>query len=452
MLENVRNIHIVGIAGAGLNGIAHLLLDQGFRVTGADRVRNTATKLLEERGVLIVFDSDISLLSQAQALLISSAVKPDHIQVQEAKRLEIPIYTRHDLWEEWSKRRPIIAICGSHGKTTTSGFLANIFKKSGHNFGYQFGSIINGLGSANWGDGGPLIVEADEYARTFLSLKPAVTVMTSIDPDHVDIYPDRQSYETAFRTFAEQTISGNGTVIACGDDEGVKRTLSGLGVITYGLNSNNQWEANNLEIDGNGYAFDVLNGGTKLARVNLQIPGKHIVLNCLAAIAAASQFGIEPTLAREGASELTGIVRRLENKGIVNGIRVFDDYAHMPKEIEATLNALKKQFKDSRIVGYFQPHTFSRLNAFLNDFATALSLADVVCLGDVYGARETSGPVNSAHLLELITVPKKMLVGDILHASDIISEILKPNDVLVVMSAGDGTKVSDAILTKLSNK
>lgn len=450
--NNIKRIHLVGIAGAGLNGIAHLLLDQGLFVTGADRTRNIATELLEKRGVIIVSDTDVSPIREADAMLISSAIKPDHIQVQEAKRLNIPIYTRHDLWKEWSASRQVIAVCGSHGKTTTAAMIAYIIKTMEQDCGYQFGSIVNELGSANWGQNGPLIIEADEYARTFLSLTPFIAVVTSVDPDHVDIYPDSATYEEAFRAFAEKTLVNSGKVLACGDAVGINRTLAGLSYITYGIQEGNFWRATHLKVGDKGFSFTVQKEGQELAEVHLQIPGHHNVLNALAAIAVVSYCGLEPELAGKALSKLKGIMRRLEYKGEVNQIYIFDDYAHMPREIEATIQALRAQFKYNRLVAYFQPHTFSRLNAFLHDFAEALSFADVVRLGDVYGARETSGFVNSYHLLDLVNVTDKAVVGDVLGAVKDLVQTLKPGDILAVMSAGDGTKVSDGVLSELGKR
>ena len=452
MVDAFKHLHIVGIGGPGLNGMAHMLLDQGLEVTGCDLIRNTEIDALEKRGLTVAANHDLTHLENVDALLVSAAVKAENVEIQGARQRGIPVLTRHDLWRKWSTERQVVAVCGSHGKTTTTGMLAYLLTQTGSNTGYLFGSTISGLGSGHWGSG-PLIIEADEYARTFLALSPVLSLITNIDPDHIEFYPTREVYEAAFREFVTNAQSNGGQIIACGDDPGVQRALRDLEFISYGIEQGNAWRATSIRWSESKLLFTVESHGTALADVVLQVPGEHNVLNALGAIAAAFQLGIEPRAASMALSSLKGIVRRLEYKGEVNNIRVFDDYAHMPLEIQATLKALRSRFPNRRIVAYFQPHSFSRLQAFLKDFAEALSLADVACVGDVYGFREKDGQVNATDLVALIDgVYHKESVGDVTVAAENLLRTLETGDILVTMNAGNGSIVGTRVLTLLANK
>ena len=452
MVDTFKHIHIVGIGGPGLNGMAHMLLEQGIEVTGCDLIRNPEIDALEKRGLIVAPNHDLAHLKNVDALLVSAAVKPENIEIQGAHQQGIPVLTRHDIWRMWSTERQIVAICGSHGKTTTSGMLAYLITQTGSNAGYLFGSMIEGLRSGRWGSG-PLIIEADEYARTFLALSPVLSVITNIDPDHIEIYPTRAAYEAAFRELAITTQSNGGQIIACGDDLGVQRALRGLEFISYGIKQGNAWRATSIRYSESKLSFTVELQDSALTEVELQLMGEHNVLNALGAIATASQIGIEPRAAAMALSSLKGIARRLEYKGEVNDIRVFDDYAHMPQEIQATLKGLRGRFPNRRIVAYFQPHSFSRLQAFIKDFAEALSLADVACIGDVYGFREQDGQVSATDLVALINgVDHKECVGDVTVAAENLLRTLQPGDILVTMNAGNGSKVGTRVLTLLANK
>ena len=452
MADAFKRVHIVGIGGPGLNGIAHMLLDQGIEVTGCDLKRNAEIDALEKRGLTVAANHDLTHLINIDALLVSSAIEAGNIEIQGARQQGIPVLTRHNLWKKWSTERQVVAVCGSHGKTTTTGMLAYLLKQTGSNAGYLFGSTIPGLGSGRWGSG-PLIIEADEYARTFLSLSPILSVITNIDPDHVDFYPTREVYEAAFREFVTNAQLRGEQIIACGDDPGVQRAFRDLKFTTYGIEQGNVWRATSIRRSESKLVFTVESHGTPLTDVALQIPGEHNILNALGVIAAASQLGIEPQAASIALSSFKGIARRLEFKGEVNNICVFDDYAHMPKEIQATLKALRGHFPHRRIVAYFQPHTFSRLQAFLKDFAEALSLADVACVGDVYGFREKDGQVSATDLVALIDgVHHKESVGDVNVAAENLLQTLKTGDILVTMNAGNASIVGTQVLTLLAKQ
>ena len=444
-LQSFNKIHIIGIAGAGLNGTANLFLDQGKKVSGADRLRNAATEYLEARGVTITADDDITEAKDADVILISSAVKTDHPVVKYTGEHNILVITRHHLWETWSKQREIIAVSGSHGKTTTTAMIAHIFKTTKHECGFVVG--IHGKGAGAWGSG-PFILEGDEYARTFLSITPKLAVITAIDRDHVDVYKSDQEYEDTFREFVQNTLKNNGSIIACNDDSGVQRVLKDCQYTSYGTQSGTaDWSAQNITVEGGGLRYDLLHDGQKVVSVALPVPGEHNVLNSVAAIIVAHAHGIGIEAAAKALATLPGLYRRMQYKGETSdGIKVFDDYAHAPAEVEATLHALKQQYPDRRLIAYFQPHTFSRLEAFFNDYARILPIADVVLVDEVYAAREVSGSISSVELVAELSTEKKYATRSPEDAVQQLMSILQPNDVLVTLTAGSGTMIGGKII------
>lgn len=440
-----KKIHIIGIAGAGLNGTANIFLEQGKEVTGSERLHNTATDYLRSRGVVITTDEDLSAIEGADLVLRSLAVKEPHPIIDYAKQHNIPVITREAIWKEWSKEREIIAVSGSHGKTTTTAMLIHIFKTTKQPCGFLLG--VHGDGSSSWG-AGPFIIEADEYQRSFLSLVPRLAIVTNVDRDHVDAYKTDREYEGAFREFAEITLRNRGVIVACLDDKGAERTLAGLPFISYSIdNLSAEWTARNISTTERGLKYDLLHKGTKLADIMLPILGQHNVLNSLAAIAAAAQYKIHPEKAAKALATFPSLYRRMQYKGeTIDGITVFDDYAHAPAEVAATLRALKARYPSNRLVAYFQPHTFSRLQAFFHDFVKVLPIADIALIDEIYAARETGGNVSSADLVDKISMEQKYATHGPEDAVKQLMKILQPNDVLVTLTAGSGTMIGGKIL------
>ncbi|GIV97063.1 MAG: UDP-N-acetylmuramate--L-alanine ligase [Herpetosiphonaceae bacterium] len=446
--HSIRHIHILGVGGSGLSAIAHLLLDQGITVSGCDRSLNAATTTLQQRGATIVAGHAEAHLAQADALLVTSAAPVDHPEVRAARERGIPVLTRHDLWSAWSRERPVAAVAGTHGKTTTTGMLAHLLVGSGVACGYLIGAPVAGLGSARWGTG-PLVIEADEYARTFLALAPRVALMTNIDWDHIDIFPTQASYDQAFRQFAEVTVAGSGEVVACGDDAGVRRVLAGLSWTSYGLGPENSWRATGLRQEQAVQRFTVERDGQPVAEVVLQVPGEHNVRNALGALAAGALLGVAPAVAARSMTGFRGAARRFEPKGEARGVLVFDDYAHHPEEIRATIRAARTRFPEQRLVVYFQPHTFSRIQAFLADFALALAEADTVRVGAIYAARESHPSISAEQLVALMDHPDARYVGDLESAAADLVTTVCPGDILLTLGAGDGYLVGEHVLAAL---
>lgn len=461
--------HIVGIAGAGMSAIAHILLDQGHTVSGSDLQQNALTAALERRGAVIRCGHDPAFVGDADRLVATSAVRDDHIELVEARKRGLPVLRRADLWREWSRQRRVVAVAGAHGKTTTTALIALILTHAGVNPGFLIGGETPDLGThARWGDpAAPLVIEADEYDRTFLALTPDVAVITNVEWEHVDIYPSPEAYEAAFRTFAG-CVAHPSRLIVCGDDPGARQIAGHPDVQQYGIEeavARNpascrlalmDWMASNVRYDGATTSFDLWRYDRRTFGVRLeggytmQLAGEHNVRNALAAIAATMTLGIDRATIATALASYRGARRRFDVRGEVNGIIVIDDYAHHPTEVRATLAAARARFPERRIVVYLQPHTFSRTYAMLDAWADAFDAADVVRIGHVYPARETGDPQAAAQALADRIIHRDVQVaGDVETAMAQIGALLQPGDVLLTLGAGDGHRVGEMALLAL---
>ncbi|MEO7911614.1 MAG: Mur ligase domain-containing protein, partial [Roseiflexaceae bacterium] len=338
--------HIVGVAGAGMSAIAHVLLDQGHTVGGSDMQRNSLSDTLAARGATILLGHDPAHVAGADALVVTSAVKPDHPELRAARERGIPVLKRADLWREWSTQRDLVAVAGTHGKTTTTTMIALALTRAGRDPGYLIGGETADLPrNARWGDpSAPLVIEADEYDRTFLALRPRVAVITNVEWDHVDIYASPEAYDAAFRTFAG-AVRIPRDLIVCGDDPGALRLAEHSDATQYGIDdavANDpvacrrallDWMAANVRADADGTTFDIWRYDRRsfatysLGPCRIQLSGVHHVRNALAALAATSALGIAPELTIAALAEYRGTRRRFELKGEAGGITVIDDYA-----------------------------------------------------------------------------------------------------------------------------
>ncbi|NWG19180.1 MAG: UDP-N-acetylmuramate--L-alanine ligase [Chloroflexi bacterium] len=460
--------HIVGVAGAGMSAIAHILLDQGHTVSGSDLQQNASTAVLERRGALIRPGHDATYVAGADVLLATSAVNDPHVELEAARARGIPVQRRADLWREWSRQRPVVAVAGTHGKTTTTGLLAFMLVRAGCDPGYVIGADTPDLErSARWGDpAGPLVIEADEYDRTFLSLTPYLAVITNVEWDHVDIYPTPEAYEAAFGAFV-RLVAQPQRLIVCGDDPGALRAADIPDAQQYGIEeavarnpascrlAPMDWMAAGVCSGDNGTSFDLwrydrATFGTRLAgRYTMQLAGAHNVRNALAAIAAATALGVDQAVIAAALANYRGARRRFEVKGEAGGVTVIDDYAHHPTEVRATLNAARARYPDRRLVVYVQPHTFSRTRALLDDWAGAFEQADVVRVGDVYAAREAGDAHADALLLAgRIVHADVQAAGSVAAAAETLAAILRPGDVLLTLGAGDSHRVGELIVER----
>jgi UDP-N-acetylmuramate--alanine ligase len=441
-------VHFVGIGGIGMSGLAAVLHEQGYVVTGSDSGSNAQTEHLAATGIEIQLGhSDTTNAAAADLVVITAAVR-ENPEIAAATGREIPIIKRAKLLGMLAQQKISIAVAGSHGKSTTSGMLVTALAALGADPSYVVGAVVGSSGSNSaWTEGEHIVVEADEYDRSFWTLSPDVAIVTNIEFDHPDIFT-QESYDEAFARFASQIVPG-GVLVARGDDPGVARILPTLrlapfDVVTFGMDEVADWQVVELET---GWAVRPPAGEPVL--LDLRVPGKHNLLNAAAALVALDGLGFERRAAAHALSTFTGVGRRFDLAGEVAGVTVIDDYAHHPTEIAATLQAARERFPDRRIWAILQPHTYSRTKALLDDFAAALAVADEIVLLDIYAAREVDdGTVSSADLAQRIG-PRARVVSGVPDIVPAVYPLLQAGDVVLTIGAGDVTHAAPALVRAL---
>lgn len=438
--DQIRTIHFVGVGGIGMSGIAGILSDTGLSVSGCDLVRSAATELLERRGVRVYIGHDASHLHGAELVVVTAAVKSGNVEIDEARRSGIPIMRRAEVLGEIVSRKRAIGVAGTHGKTTTSAMIATILDGAGLEPTILVGGIIRNFGTnARSGSGDFLVVEADEYDRTFHHLHPEIAVITNIEADHLDYYGSLDAIEEAFRVYAAG-IAPDGVVIGCVDDPAVASLLDRVSrrAVRYGLGGNAALRATGLEFDERGSRFEV----EGLGRFRLLVPGVHNVRNALAAIAVAIEAGIGVQIIAAALATFLGVDRRFQVLGDYTGAIIVDDYAHHPTEIRATIDAARGGYPGRRVVALFQPHLYSRTRDFASEFAAALRTADVALVAPIYAAREEPIPGVSGRMIADAAPGIEFL--DRGH-DEIYNEMrrrLNPRDIFIAMGAGDVNEIA----------
>jgi len=432
-------IHIVGIGGAGMSAVGKLLLAGGHDVTGSDNGRWPLAEAVARQGAAVHERFAAEHVPGSDIVLRSSAYTEDNVEVAEALRLGIPVWKREDAWRFLATGKRVIAIAGTHGKSTTTALAWSALRAGSVDASLICGAVLRGLGSnAHAGTSDVLVIEADEYDNTFHALAPLIAVVTTVDHDHVDMFPTRESYRDAFRVFARGLLP-RGTLVTCIDDDGARDlaryTARELGrdVLTYGFG-----EQANLPVSRVSDKVYTL-GDTQ---VGLQIPGQHNALNAAGALLAVHAFGVRKPDAALGISEFTGVERRLEPLGTAAGVRVVDDYAHMPAEIAVGLDA----FPNAVVV--FQPHTPSRLATFFDEFVAVLRRARAVVIVETFSsARER--PETRSRAIALADAVGGRYARDGDEAARIAADLAGPGDVVLVMGAGDVRPVGERLLELL---
>ena len=459
-------IHLVGIGGSGLSAIAGLLLERGFTVSGSDQRPNDVTAALAGRGVVVYRGHHAQNVGGADLVLISSAVPENNVEVLAAQAAGIPVVKRAQLLGPLMRGQHGIGVAGTHGKTTTTSMIAVVLLRAGLDPSIIVGGRLS-LGpaegmaafaniSARAGKG-PFVVEADEYDGMFLGLELEVGVVTNVEWDHVDCYPTPAAFTEAFQRFIAH-IPGDGLLVACADDPGALALCSAAGpavrIETYGLAETAGWQARNLSSNAvGGFDASVWHDGEHVANLSLPVPGRHNVRNALAALAVANWHHIAPQLAAKMLRDFRGAGRRFEFVGEAGGVIVIDDYAHHPTEIAATLSAARLRYPTRRIWVVFQPHTYSRTRALLQDFAHSFDDADRVLLLDIYAAREKIDlGMHSTLLLDTIHHEGAAYVGGVEAAAAHLLHAVEPDDVVITMSAGDGNAVGTLLLAGLRQR
>jgi UDP-N-acetylmuramate--alanine ligase len=453
-MSKPRHVHIVGIGGIGLSAIAKILLAQGDVISGSDLRASSITDELAKQGAKIFIGHRAENIGDADLVLVTSAAHEDNPEVIEAKRQSVHVVKRYDFFPELTKGKKVIAVAGTHGKTTTTGMIASILAKAGLDPSVVVGGRIPELnGNARPGNGEYFVIEADEYDRAFLGLHPHLAVVTAIEMDHPDIFATVDQVASAFGDFLSQVDKG-GAVIACGDDEMVEKELRIVEceVELYGFGSKNDYRAFNVKPNKEGgMDFQASHKNDQVTNFTLRVPGKHNVLNSLAAVAVADRVGVDRETTRRVLQYFIAADRRFEVKGEFGGVTIVDDYAHHPTEIRATLAAARGRFQGRSVWAVFQPHTYSRTKALLDDFAMAFRDADHVIVTDIFAAREQDDlGVSSRDLVARMRHNDARFIADQGKAVDYLTQSLKPRDVLITMGAGDVNRVGELLGAKLN--
>lgn len=465
----MTHIHFIGIGGTGLSAIARVLLERGDTVSGSDVYMSSLAYAIQEAGAQVYAGHDPDQVAGADLVVRSSAIPEDNVEVQAAHQAGIPVMKRADFLPRLLQSQKVIAVAGTHGKTTTTAMIAWVLTVLEQDPSYIIGSVSVNLGAnAHAGHRPVFVIEADEYDRMFLGLDPYLAVVTNIEHDHPDCFPTTKEFHLAFRDFVKRIVPG-GILLAYRDDPGVmsllqEGTMEGIRIYVYGSDDVEgvapDYVAENLHTNPfGGYSFDVtresagLGERAEAVRVNLRVPGEHNVSNALAALAVADLLGLPLDKAAQALGGFMGTDRRFQLVGEVNGLTIVDDYAHHPTEIKATLAAAKSRYPDRDIWAVWQPHTYSRTRTLFDEFVMAFGDADHVLVTEIYPARESppSDGLSASELVEAMSHPDKYFAADFDQALFILLTKLQPGDVLVVLSAGDADHLSRMVLASYKN-
>ncbi|MDV6316009.1 UDP-N-acetylmuramate--L-alanine ligase [Idiomarina sp. HP20-50] len=463
-MRRVQRIHFVGIGGAGMAGIAEVLLNQGYQISGSDIAENTNTERLRGLGATIVLGHAADNIEGASVVVVSSAIKTDNAELVAAHELRVPVVRRAEMLAELMRFRHGIAVAGTHGKTTTTSLVASIFAEAGRDPTFVIGGLLNSAGSnARLGNSKYLIAEADESDASFLHLQPMVAIVTNIEADHMDTYEG--DFNKLLDTYVEflHNLPFYGLAVMCVDDPVVADLIPKLGrqAITYGFNEEADIRAMNYQQTASESCFTILRQGLKPLDVCLNLPGKHNVLNALAAVAVATDEGIDDEAIQSALNKFEGIGRRFQHYGnfaLPNNkepgeVMLVDDYGHHPSEVAATIQAAREGWPERRLVMAFQPHRYSRTRDLYEDFVNVLSQVDVLLMLEVYGAGEA--PVSGADSRSLCRSIRlrgqidPIYVATVDDMPEVLESVLAPGDLLLTQGAGNIGAMAKHIATEV---
>lgn len=456
-LEGVRSIHFIGIGGIGMSGLAKVLLEKGYLISGSDRKKNTLTEHLEKRGATIYQGHLSSHLAGANLVVTSSTIPSLNPEVQEAKRKKIPLISRGALLGELVNEKEGIVVVGTHGKTTTTSLICSLLHRGGKNPTMFIGGELNDIGgNSQLGKSEYVVAESDESDGSFLFLSPKISVLTSLEDDHLDYYGSEDKLLRAFIQFLRRLKPG-GTLIINKDNPGLDKVLKGSSLaasqklITYGINSPAHLLAENIKLEQFGSSYEVNYKGRSMGNINLPLPGKHNIYNSLASIGVGTTLGIKWNEIREALSLFKGIKRRFEVIGEKRGILVVDDYAHHPTEIKVTLKAAARLKR--RTVAIFQPHRYTRTKMLLSKFAHSFERADILLLTSIYAAGENPLPgIDGKLLFEKVKEERRKQTYYFPTFKEIINFLRKESkegDLILTIGAGDINKVGESFLSSV---
>jgi UDP-N-acetylmuramate--alanine ligase len=459
-----QRVHLIGVGGIHMSGIAQILRHRGHTVSGSDLTLSPLTSRLEELGVAVHGGHDAANVDEAELVVYTSAAHDDNPELIEARRRGVQAIKRAEMVARLMEGKQVIAVAGAHGKTTTTSLIAYMLKRGGLDPTYMLGGESIDLGgNAAPGDDDYFVVEADEYDRAFLNYRPYVAVVTNIEADHLDIYGTIEELNAAFRQFLSQ-VDNNGYIVACTDSPAVQAisheavgdavNTPPVRVVSYGLNPQADWTATNIQSKGvDRSSFMVVSGKQEWGEVTTGLPGVHNISNSLAAIAVGEIVGLPKEAIRTAIAEFRGVRRRFELVGEAAGVRVMDSYAHHPTEIRADLAAARARFPGRRLVCLFQPHTYTRTRYLLDDFRTCFKDCDVLYIARTYAAREDpSAGMTAEELSREITDPPARYAGELDEAARMVVEALQPGDVFFTVGAGDVEKVGPMVVGLLERR
>ncbi|MBW2595030.1 MAG: UDP-N-acetylmuramate--L-alanine ligase [Deltaproteobacteria bacterium] len=458
MYRKVKHIHFVGIGGIGMSGIAEVLLNLGYTISGSDLESSDITSRLESLGARVFQGHRPLNLMDVDVVVKSTAVGEDNPEVMEAHSRDIPVIPRAEMLAELLKMKYSIAVSGCHGKTTTTSIISTVLAHGGLDPTMVIGGRLDSIGSnARLGEGEFIVAEADESDGSFLHLNPYIAVITNVDREHLDYYPGIGEIKDAFLQFAN-SVPFYGAVILCGDCDNVRDIVPRIKrkVVTYGVHNEADFRAADISFNGLTSRFSLYRREALLGEIEMQVPGLFNVYNSMAAVAVALELGMEFSTIQEGLSAYKGVHRRLEIKGQAGGVTVVDDYGHHPTEIKAVLAAAKKAWEGRRLIAVFQPHRYTRTRALFDEFLGSFDDAGALILTDIYAASEKK--IKGVHSMNLCKSIKDNGHGDVMYLSgfkeivDHLTGIVKPGDVVMTLGAGDVWKIGEDLLGRLGGQ
>ncbi len=459
MYKRSYHIHFVGIGGIGMSGIAELLLNLSHQVSGSDIQESEITRRLETLGATISYSHQPQQVAGADAVVVSSAIDSDNPEVAAANMdYHIPVIRRAEMLAELMRLKYAVLVAGAHGKTTTTSMVGTVMAEGGLDPTVIIGGRLNAWGTnAKLGQGDFVVAEADESDGTFLLYSPTISLVTNIDTEHLDFYKDLDEIKETFLEFINQ-VPFYGLNILCLEDENIQGLLPRIKkrVVTYGFSAQADFQARDLTFDGLNVSYRAFHRGQELGKVTLPIPGRHNALNSLAAVAVGHELEIPFSAICRGLQEMTGVQRRFQIKGEVNGVTVIDDYGHHPTEIKAVLKTMASSFPGRRRFVLFQPHRYTRTQALFEDFTTAFYQSDVLIVTEIYAASEPVIP--GVHAEKLTTAIQKHGHGNVRYIPDHLAlvpslvEEVREGDVVLTLGAGNIWQTGEALLEKLKER
>lgn len=458
MFKRYQHIHFIGIGGIGMSGIAELLLNLGYKVSGSDLKTSDLTKRLQTLGAVIYSGHDPSHLTGADVVVVSSAVSEENPELDAARKLpKVPVIRRAEMLAELMRLKYSVLVAGAHGKTTTTSMVSTVLARGGLDPTVVIGGKLNAWGTnAKLGSGEFMVAEADESDGTFLMLPPTIAVVTNIDLEHLDYYRDIDHIKDTFLRFINK-VPFYGQAILCLDDQNIQAILPHVHkrFVTYGFSPEADFQARQVKNSGLCSSFRVFHGGEELGEMEIRIPGRHNVLNSLAAVAVARELEIPWTSVQAGLQDMTGVQRRFQIKGEAGGVLVLDDYGHHPTEIRAVLEALAGCYPGRRRIIAFQPHRYTRTRALMAQFATCFHNCDALLVSEIYPASEKPIPgITGQKLAEEIAAQGRRdlyFCPTLEQMHDKLLSIVKPGDAVMTLGAGSILQVGEWLLQSLES-